>query len=65
MSCFEPDVKIVKEGDRLTVMLRQKYWARGIRETGTIMKPRKAKPSHRWRIAGVFSLAELKREEAR
>jgi hypothetical protein len=64
-SNFEPLVNVIKDDDRLTVLVRQKYWPRGIRRVGTYEKPKKKKPSYRWRIAGVFSLSELKKEEAR
>jgi len=47
-----PKVKVEKDGDRLTVLIRQKYHPRGLE-----------KPAFRWRIAGVFSLRELKKGE--
>jgi len=47
-----PKVKVEKSGDRLTVLIRQKYHPRGIE-----------KVAFRWRIAGVFSLRELVKEE--
>lgn len=47
-----PKVKIEKSGDRLTVLIRQKYHPRGIK-----------KPAFRWRIADVFSLKELAKGE--
>lgn len=48
---FLPLVSVAKNGDRLTVSIRQRYMARG------------HKRAYRWRIAGVFSLKELKKKE--
>lgn len=48
---FLPKVKLAKSGDRLTVFIRQKYRARG------------NAVCWRWRVAGMFSLRELKKEE--
>lgn len=48
---FLPLVRVAKSGDNITVLIRQSYKARG------------HSPAHRWRIAGVFSLAELKKKE--
>ncbi len=48
---FTPGVKIVKSGDRLTVLVRQKYRARGW------------KIAHRWVLANIYSLKELERIE--
>lgn len=47
-----PKVKVEKDGDRLTVLIRQRYHPRGIE-----------KVAFRWRIAGVFSLRELAKGE--
>ena len=47
-----PKVNVVKSGDRLTVLIRQKYHPRGCR-----------KLAFRWRIAGIFSLRELAKGE--
>lgn len=44
---FIPEVAIHKSGNRLTVIVKQRYKARGF------------KVAHRWVIAGVFSLKEL------
>lgn len=65
---FEPSVKIVKSGDRLTVSVLQKYFPRGLnreRYEGEFpnIKRIREKPRYRWRIAGVFSLKELRKEE--
>jgi hypothetical protein len=47
---FVPQVKLERSGDRLTVWIRQKYHPRGLQY----------KTAYRWRLAGVFSLKELK-----
>lgn len=47
-----PKIKVEKDGDRLTVLIRQKYHPRGLE-----------KSAFRWRIAGVFSLRELAKGE--
>jgi hypothetical protein len=52
---FLPNAKVVKSGDRLTVLIRLAYHPRGL--TYLI--------AFRWRIAGVFSLKELMQEEAK
>jgi len=48
-----PKVKLHKSGDRLTVLIRQPYHPRG-----------QTKLAFRWRIAGVFSLDEVSKDEA-
>lgn len=48
---FVPKVRLAKSGDRLTVFIRQKYHPRG------------CAAQWRWRVAGVFSLRDLKEEE--
>lgn len=63
---LEPSVKIEKSGDRLTVLVRQKYYPRGKDRfflCDQCERLRRKKASFRWRIAGVFSLAELKKGE--
>jgi len=57
-----PAIGVTKSGDLITIMIRQRYKARGkdYRADGT-----KAKMSYRWRIAGQVSLKELEREELR
>lgn len=48
---FVPKVRVTKSGDRLTVLVRQKYHPRG------------CAAQWRWKVAGIFSLRELKKEE--
>lgn len=47
---FLPEINVVKSGDIITVLIRQRY------------KPGK-KVRYRWRFAGQYSLKQLKREE--
>ncbi len=48
---FVPEVELLKSGDTLTVLVRQRYKARGVRT------------AYRWRLAARFSLRELQAEE--
>ena len=50
---FTPDINITKDGDRITISMKQKYMARG------------RKRAYRWRIAGIVSLKELIKREQR
>lgn len=50
---YVPLVNVFKQGDRIVVTVRQGYMARGV------------KRAYRWRMAGWFSLKELKEEERR
>lgn len=51
---FTQKVMVRKSGDRLTVSIRQRYHPRGCKRV-----------RWRWRIAAVFSLRELRKEERR
>ena len=54
-------VSVVKSGDRLTVLVRQKYHPRGVkREDGKGLVT-----AYRWVMGGVFFLSELSKEEKR
>ena len=48
---FLPKIKVTKSGDIITVAIRQRY------------KPEGYGKAFRWRIAGQYSLEQLKREE--
>lgn len=52
MVAFLQEINVTKSGDIITVAIRQKYMARGVRV------------AYRWRIAGQYSLKQLKKEES-
>lgn len=63
---FAPQVNIIKFGDRLTVLVHQKYYPRGIisgRCPTCGENSKHAKVGYRWVYANWFSLEELERIE--
>lgn len=48
-----PNVNATKSGDRLTITIRRKYHPNGAEHL----------TAHRWDVAGVFSLSQLRQEE--